>query len=253
MKRFLAGLILAFVAASAYAQWPGYTQRPPSAGGSGSGDVSAGSAFGTDNRLIRSDGTDKGVQSTGITVDDSDNVTGVVGLTGSGTISGFTNLAPAGTLTSGRACTYDGTNIVCTNPLPVYAMQFGTTNNASVLDATTYYSGSSYSALQTTATLNRMSVPIAGTVVSVCVDVAVAGTLASNEQSTVSFRLNNTTDTAVSAVVIATAVAQAFCNHALSITVAQGDTFEMKWVTPTWATNPTNLLFKGTVVIRPTS
>ena len=36
-----------------------------------SGDVTAASAFGTDNVLIRSDGTGKGVQSTGIVVDDS--------------------------------------------------------------------------------------------------------------------------------------------------------------------------------------
>lgn len=43
--------------------------------GSGSGDVTAAAAFGTDNVLIRSDGTGKGVQATGITVDDSDNVT----------------------------------------------------------------------------------------------------------------------------------------------------------------------------------
>lgn len=41
----------------------------PAAGG----DVSAASAFGTDNVLIRSDGTAKGVQSTGVSVDDSNN------------------------------------------------------------------------------------------------------------------------------------------------------------------------------------
>lgn len=40
----------------------------------GSGDVTAASTFGTDNVVIRSDGTGKGVQSTGITVDDSNNV-----------------------------------------------------------------------------------------------------------------------------------------------------------------------------------
>jgi hypothetical protein len=44
--------------------------------GSGSGDVTAASTFGTDNRAIRSDGTGKGVQSSGITIDDSDNMAG---------------------------------------------------------------------------------------------------------------------------------------------------------------------------------
>jgi hypothetical protein len=39
----------------------------------GTGDVTAASTFGTDNVLIRSDGTSKGVQSTGITVADTSN------------------------------------------------------------------------------------------------------------------------------------------------------------------------------------
>ncbi|MGB2525703.1 hypothetical protein [Flagellimonas sp. SN16] len=42
---------------------------------SGSGDVTAASNFGTDNVLIRSDGTGKGVQSSGITISDTDLVT----------------------------------------------------------------------------------------------------------------------------------------------------------------------------------
>ena len=40
-------------------------------------DVTAASNFGTDNRIIKSDGTVKGLQSTGITIDDSNNVTGM--------------------------------------------------------------------------------------------------------------------------------------------------------------------------------
>ena len=40
-------------------------------GGAGSGDVTAAATFGTDNVLIKSDGTGKGVQSTGITVADT--------------------------------------------------------------------------------------------------------------------------------------------------------------------------------------
>lgn len=44
---------------------------------SGAGDVTAAANFGTDNRAIRSDGVGKGVQASGITIDDSDNVSGV--------------------------------------------------------------------------------------------------------------------------------------------------------------------------------
>lgn len=45
--------------------------------GSASGDVTAAANFGTDNLLIRSDGILKGVQVSGITIDDDDEITGV--------------------------------------------------------------------------------------------------------------------------------------------------------------------------------
>lgn len=51
------------------------------ADGGGAGDVTAGAAFATDNRLIRSDGTAKGVQASGVTLDDSDHVSGMASLT----------------------------------------------------------------------------------------------------------------------------------------------------------------------------
>lgn len=41
----------------------------------GGGDVTAASAFATDNRLIRSDGTGKGVQASGVTLTDTDDMT----------------------------------------------------------------------------------------------------------------------------------------------------------------------------------
>lgn len=71
--------------------------------GSG-GDVTAASAFGTDNRLIRSDGTGKGVQASGIAVDDSDAVTGLasLGVTGNITVGGTVD---------GRDVAADGTKL----------------------------------------------------------------------------------------------------------------------------------------------
>lgn len=60
------------------------------AGGGGSGDVTAAANLG-DNLLIRGDGATKGVQNSGITVDDSDNLTGL------GTLN--THTIPAGTST----------------------------------------------------------------------------------------------------------------------------------------------------------
>ncbi len=46
------------------------------------GDVTAASNFGTDNRLLRSDGTGKGSQSSGITLDDSDNISWFASISG---------------------------------------------------------------------------------------------------------------------------------------------------------------------------
>ena len=53
--------------------------------GTGNGDVVAASNFGTDNVIVRSDGTSKGVQSSAIAIDDSDNLTGVTSIDIDGT------------------------------------------------------------------------------------------------------------------------------------------------------------------------
>lgn len=59
---------------------------PTSSGGGGSGNVSASSNFGTDNRVIRSDGTAKNLQASNVTLDDTGNITGVVSLSMTGTL-----------------------------------------------------------------------------------------------------------------------------------------------------------------------
>lgn len=110
-------------------------------------------------------------------------------------------------------------------------------------DATTYYIGvPNMQALpSTTANATRMTIPKAGTIKRIDYYTTTGGTAGSTETSTVSFRLNNTTDTTISNAVITSggATIATFSNNALSIAVAEGDTFEIKWVTPSWATNPT--------------
>ncbi len=56
-------------------------------GGGGSGDVTAASAFGTDNRVIRSDGTGKGVQASTVTIEDTGDMT-VTGTIAASNLSG---------------------------------------------------------------------------------------------------------------------------------------------------------------------
>lgn len=86
------------------------------AGGGGTA-VTSTSTFVTDNLLIRSDGTSRGVQNSGIFINDTNDVSGVNDLAvgGNATITGTvtaSNLAPlSGSLTSGGVIWTDGTNI----------------------------------------------------------------------------------------------------------------------------------------------
>jgi hypothetical protein len=59
--------------------------------------------------------------------------------------------------------------------------------------------------------------------------------------SSISLRLNNTTDTLISNAVLNDASYTYLSNTALSVSVVAGDYVEFKWVTPAWAANPTNI------------
>jgi len=84
--------------------WNGTIWAPATV--SGTGDVTAAANFGSDNRLIRSDGTGKGVQASGVTLDDSDNITGINSLSvNSFTFSSLSGVIPAA---NGGAGTVNG-------------------------------------------------------------------------------------------------------------------------------------------------
>lgn len=113
-------------------------------------------------------------------------------------------------------------------------------NTSTPGDAQTLYFGDvPVLAMQTSADTQRVYFPRAGTVKAV--QVTFHQTAGSNETSTVSFRLNNTTDTTISSSVVNDAANNNFVASSLSIAVTTSDYFEIKWVTPTWATNPTNV------------
>jgi hypothetical protein len=121
--------------------------------------------------------------------------------------------------------------------------------SSSPADGTTYYFGAfPHLALSTTAANQRLYIMRAGTVVAA--DVFMVCTTGTSEASTMSFRLNNTTDTTISAAVALNATPFHVQNVALSIAVAVGDYFEIKWVTPTWVTNPTGVLGWVQVYVR---
>jgi hypothetical protein len=115
-------------------------------------------------------------------------------------------------------------------------------------DATTYYFGGIPLAPNTNEAIARKVIPTAGTITKISILTSSVGVAGTNESSTLSFRLNNTTDTTVSAAVKTdSSTTQIFSNTGLSITVAEGDFFTMKWLTPTWVTNPTNTFVRATI------
>lgn len=128
-----------------------------------------------------------------------------------------------------------------------YPLQVSCVFSPDPADATTYYFGIPGTAQNTTAARRRIYIPRAGTVTAIYVFANFLN--GSSETSTLSFRLNNTTDTTITSSVAMNSAPFAASNTALSIAVATGDYFEFKWVTPTWATNPTAVTWGGVVWI----
>jgi hypothetical protein len=113
--------------------------------------------------------------------------------------------------------------------------------NVSPADATTYYFGS-YTGLglSTVDGNRRFFVPRTGIVTDGYITANTTGTLGSAETSTLYLRKNGTSDTVLINNFACSAALFAFgCQPALSVTA--GDYLEIKWVTPTWATNPTGV------------
>ena len=127
----------------------------------------------------------------------------------------------------------------------VYTLTGATGSNHNPLDATTYLYGTTYG-----VTLNNgLYIPMAGTIITVDFSVYVATALGTTETSSVYLRLNNTTDTLISSGVQANTRYQHYRAN-VSIVVAKDDYIEWKWVTPTWATNPTGVRLLGIALIQ---
>lgn len=135
-------------------------------------------------------------------------------------------------------------------PSQYISLQFGELA-ADPADSTTYYTGQSFGiARGTSAGRRNIQIPVTGTIVAIYGNVLVTGTLGSAETSTVSLRLNDTTDTTISSTVVASALNNQFNGTGLGVAVVPGDTVEIKWVTPAWATNPTAVVLSGTILIQ---
>ena len=107
-------------------------------------------------------------------------------------------------------------------------------------NATTYYFGSCLkNSLSTTQNGNKIYFTRAGTINSCYVFVGVGN--GTNQTSTINIRLNSTTDYAITTSLTTNANATTFSNTLMGIPIAAGDYVEIKWVTPTWVTPPSNM------------
>ena len=101
-----------------------------------------------------------------------------------------------------------------------------------------------------TAAVNRIYIPRDGTITAAYVVFDNSGTLATTETGTIAIRLNNTTDYSISASVTNDVRPTVYNNTGLSIAVSAGDYIELKWTTPTYATNPTQVRVQGVINIQ---
>lgn len=137
--------------------------------------------------------------------------------------------------------------------VPAWGTPIGYTLDASAdsfspADATTYYFGAN-DGVWTTGGNTRVYIPRGGVIKRAVVFIHNDGTLGSNETSTMSIRVNDATDYTISSSITTNSANQVFSNIGLSIDVSALTYFEIKWVTPTWATNPTFLYATATIYI----
>lgn len=132
--------------------------------------------------------------------------------------------------------------------LGAYQLNVMNTTTFNPADATTYYIGALGPAAAA-ADQRRFYILRKGKITRAAINFRF--TAGSSQLSTISFRLNNTTDTTLSSTVDLSSGSGNFYQvvTGLNIAVNQDDYFEIKWVTPTWTpTDPTNVLISVTLL-----
>ena len=110
-----------------------------------------------------------------------------------------------------------------------------------VADNTVYYYGTLTNAPTTAAGRGKFVLPFNCTLVGYSLGVR-SSVNASTEKSTLAVRLNNTSDYVINttAEFSGSGEVATYYSNTLNKNYNAGDQIEMKWTTPTWATNPTN-------------
>lgn len=113
-------------------------------------------------------------------------------------------------------------------------------------DAATYWFGGSGNA---SASGRGYASPITGAIKSATVRTYAGGAAGTTETSTITVTVNGSDVATISAAVIVDAT-HTYTVTGLNVAVTLGDLVEMKWVCPTWATNPTTVSVYGSISIQ---
>lgn len=119
---------------------------------------------------------------------------------------------------------------------------------SSPADGQTVYFGLLPKAPVTVVGSSRVHIRRAGTIIGANI-YSFSGTAGTAENWSLYIRLNNTTDTLIQTVALATSE-RVWSNSSLNIPVVSGDYFEIKGVQPTWVTNPLTTIYGGYVLIQ---
>jgi len=174
----------------------------------------------------------------------------------SGSTNGYLSSTDWTTFNSKQATLVSGTNIKTITgtsilgsgsiPIPGYTLSVQALTSSPV-DAQTIYFGNLPKAPVTTANISKVYIPKSGTIKRAEI-YCYSGTAGTNQAWSGYVRLNNLTDTLISTLSVATNE-RVFTNSSLSIVVVAGDYIEIKFINPTWATNPLTTIFGGYIYI----
>ena len=223
------------------------------------GTITTSGTIGINNAAA--DGSTKGAAA--FTASDfNDNGSGVIsidytnGQAASGSNKGFLTSADWTTFNGKQDLLVSGTNIKTINgtsilgsgsiPIPGYTLSVQALTSSPV-DAQTIYFGNLPKAPVTVAGTSKVYIPKSGTIKRAEI-YCYSGTAGSNQAWSGYVRLNNLTDTLISTLSVATNE-RVFSNSALSIAVVAGDYIEIKFINPTWGTNPLTTIFGGYIYI----
>lgn len=129
----------------------------------------------------------------------------------------------------------------------VFALPIDGGSISSPADATNYYIGVPLVLTPTTAAGQRkQTARVDFTIFEISATLYV-GTPGTNETYSVYLRKNGTTDYLLTSALHADSASPTYYTSSVDISITTGDTFELKVVTPTWATNPASIVHSFTL------